>query len=65
MAFFIEGSFMWILVVWEIRAQKYDGTRHNIGFELIDAIGRANGAMGYQNNFHGDTDKKSDSAVKR
>jgi PTH1 family peptidyl-tRNA hydrolase len=48
---------MWIIAGLGNPGSRYDGTRHNIGFELIDALGRQNGAMGYQNNFHADTDK--------
>lgn len=48
---------MWIIAGLGNPGTRYDGTRHNIGFELIDALGRQNGAMGYQTNFHADTDK--------
>jgi PTH1 family peptidyl-tRNA hydrolase len=48
---------MWIIAGLGNPGTKYDGTRHNIGFEVVDALARRFGAMGFQNNFHGEMDK--------
>ena len=48
---------MWIIAGLGNPGPKYDGTRHNIGFEVVDALARQFGAMGFQNNFHGEADK--------
>lgn len=34
---------------------KYDETRHNVGFEVLKAVGRANGSTGVKERFHGET----------
>ena len=48
---------MWIIAGLGNPGAKYDGTRHNIGFEVVDALARKMGGMGFQTNFHADADK--------
>ena len=48
---------MWIIAGLGNPGTKYDGTRHNVGFAVVDALARQMGGMGFQKNFHGEMDK--------